>query len=238
MHGVSGAEKPIQRLLPVGKGLVQTIRIDLPPDRRGVHLLIRQVDLAETDIFVGVVAYLLVSRHPPHQVHLTMSHLRPPFFRPFEVIQNLQSSVVDGIGVVVGTDLPDVGLASRPVQPLNLVGAGLDHVDGTLIEGHRCAAVIHFGDHLLPAASSIDHHEVALRHRTQGDRIGGVAVRHPVPTIGLPVQHALLLQIREEFLQCLAAKPVALLEREFESGTSHMVQQDQQLIGGDTGLFR
>ena len=45
MQGITGPEEAVQCLLAGSKGAIQRHRVHLPPDRRGMHFLVGQVDV-------------------------------------------------------------------------------------------------------------------------------------------------------------------------------------------------
>ncbi len=116
---------------------------------------------------MGVVADLFVAGNAPHQVHLPVSRLARLAAIALEIFEDLQTRVVDGVGVVVRAGAGDEGLAPHPVKALHLIGTGLDHVDGPFVERFRGAGVVHLGDDVLGAVGGIDDHEVALGDGTQ-----------------------------------------------------------------------
>ena len=219
-HGVQrigGAEKAVERASSGRKRRGQRLGIELPPQRGGMHLLVRQFDVAVADVLVGVVADLLVAGDPAYQVHLAVSGHRVRGAGLREALENSQPAVVDGLGVVIGTGRAHEGLASLPVESLDLPCARLDQVDGALVEGHRRAAVVDFGEHLLAAVGDVDDHEVALGNAAQADRGRRIAVRGPVPAPVLVMQYLFLAQVLQHLFDWLAAEVLAVGKRQLDA---------------------
>ena len=148
-----------------------------------------------------------------------------------KTLENLQARVYHRIGVVIGPGRAHVGLAPIPVKRLDLIRGRLQHIDGALVEGHGSATEVHLGDHLLTTAADVDNHEIALGHRAQRYRVGGVGIGHPVPDITFTMQHPLIDQILQKLLhRCLAAKLFTGTKRQFEGRASDVIEQHQQLI--------
>lgn len=106
-----------------------------------------------------------------------------------------------------------------------------------LVQGQRRRAVAHLPQHGLAASGHVDDGEVAIRHRTQGNAVGRIAVLDPVPGLALPVQHPVLLQIGQQGLQGQPAEGLACLEGQLEGGAADMVHEDQQLVGIDARVL-
>src|SRR5207342_1577687 len=126
------------------------------------------------DVFMGVVANLLVARNAPHDVYFAVVAGTGAGDAAVEPLQHLQLGVVDRVGVVIDVRAGDVGLAPFPVQPLYLVRRGLHHVDRALVQHQRRGGEIDLCDDHLAPVGAVDHHEVAVRHRAQAHRIGGI----------------------------------------------------------------
>ena len=158
--------------------------------------------------------------------------------RILEAVENLQPRVIDGIGVIVGVGLRSKGLASLPIEALDLPGRGLDHINGTLVQGECRAGIIDFGNDFLLAAGDVDDHEVAVGYRAEAHTARRIAVRHPVPAIPLTVQHPLLFGVGEHLDQVFSSECFVRSERQFEGGAANVVHQDQQLVRSNARVFR
>ncbi|MCW0466126.1 hypothetical protein NB705_003199 [Xanthomonas sacchari] len=132
----------------------------------------------------------------------------------------------------------DVGLAAFPVELFHLVGRALHHVDGAFVQGQRGGRIVHLGDDLLLAVGLVHHHEVAVGHRAQAHRIGRVAVGDPLPAVAFLVHHFALGQRLQEHRRVHRAERLAGDEGQLERGAADVVEQDQRLVRGDTGVFR
>ena len=153
------------------------------PVRRGVHLLLGQIQLAGTDVFIRVELDLLEADHARDHVHFAMrggasGSGGDSLFR--ERIEDRDARVADRGGVVVAVDLADERLAPFEVEPLHLVQLSLDDIDRLRMQRRRAAGEVGFADHPR-LARRVDDDEVVGGHRTQADRVGRVRLVGPRP---------------------------------------------------------
>jgi hypothetical protein len=234
---IRGAEEAIQRILLAGERAQQQRLRQLPPHRSGVQFLVGQVHRPIADVLVGVVADLLVAGHAAHHVHFAMVRIATAGHAAVETVQHLELGEVDAVGVVIHMRAGDVGLAAVPVQRLHLVGRGLHHVDGAFVQGERGGGIIDLGDDLLAAVAAVDHHEVAVGHRAQADRVGRIAVGDPFPALAFAVDHFGFGQRFQEHFRIDRAEAIADPERQLEGRAADVVEQDQRLVRRDARMF-
>ena len=112
-------------------------------------------------------------------------------------LQDLKPRVDDRIGIVVDPRGPDIGLAALPVQSFDLVRRCLDHVDRPLVDRLGGRVEVDLSDDLSAVPVLVHDDEIALRDRSQRDRIGRVGIRYPMPALPFPVQYTLVAQVLE-----------------------------------------
>jgi hypothetical protein len=61
-------------------------------------------------------------------------------------LKDADLGVADGVGVVVGVDLLDVGFAFLEVEMLDVILAAAVEVDGLFVDKDKCAGKINLGD--------------------------------------------------------------------------------------------
>ena len=237
MHGIGRAQETIQGLLATGKRALQTGEMQLPPHRRGMHFLVGQVYVAVAHIVAGVVTDFFVAGDAPDQMHFTPSTFPLTLNASFEIIQNFQPGVINRIGVIIGPGFSHKGFASFPIQLFNLVGTGLHHVDRSFVNSHGGTGKIDLGHHLLFSVGDIDDHKIAFGDGPQADAVGRIAVGGPVPALAFTMQNAFFLQVIQQLHQRLTTEALPLTERQFKSGATYMIQQNQQLIRRDEGVL-
>ena len=136
------------------------------PVRRRVHLLFGQIQLARSDVFVGVELDLLEADDARHDVHFAVRRGR--LLR--ERIDRRHLGVGDRGRVVVARDLAHVRLAPLEIEPLDLVERPLDDVDRLRVQRAGPAREIGLADDPR-IARRVDDDEVVRGDRAEADRV-------------------------------------------------------------------
>ena len=239
LHGKRQADHAVAAVVSrVGKSVHHRER-NLEPVRRGVHLLLGQVELARADVLVGVELDLLEADHPRHHVHFPVQ--RDARRIGGEAIEDGHLGVGDRGRVVIAVHFPDVRLAAHEVELFDLEDLALHHVDGLGMQRRQRAREVGLANHLR-SVGVIGDDKVVGRDRPQAHGVGRVRLARPMPlpwfvVMAGPVHEARLLQHAQHFLHVHLAVRLLRGERQFERRALHVVHQDVQVVGIDQRMF-
>ena len=224
------------------------------PERRRVHLLFRQIEIARADVLVGVELDLLESHHARDDVHLAMRRGKRILPRLRKGIDWRHLGVRDCRRVIVAVDLAHERLTALEVEPLHLIQLRLDDVDSPRVERGWPAREIGFANHAR-LVGGVDDDEIVGGDRSQADGVGRVRLVDPRPhriRLGV-VNESLLRKHAENFLDVVpfgvaqgtpsasrggAAEGFLRAEWQFERGALDVVHEDVQIVGIDQRAFR
>ncbi len=153
---------------------------EMQPEGRGVHLLLRHVELAGADVFHGVELDLLEAHDLARDADIAVHAARAVLRSALHFFEHLDLRVIDRVGVVIAIHALDVGLALVVVEALDVELARLVEVDGFFVERGERGGEGDLGDH-FGFAGNIHHHEIIAGHGAQAGGIGRVGVAGPVP---------------------------------------------------------
>ena len=109
-----------------------------------------------------------------------------------------------------------------------------EHLRGESIDlaDHASLAVVIFGsDGARGRSGRIDDDHVVVRRRAQRHRLGGEGLIGPVVFAAGLVEHALLVEVREDAGRVLRTEALARLERDLERRALQVLHQHVQVVG-------
>ena len=206
-----------------------------------MHIRFRQAYVAESQRLVRIEADLFEHCHQGCHLDLAQRRLCRPgkgFFL-FHV-QQAQADVQVCVRVIAHIHAADKRLAGVKVQLFHLELAPLMHVDGILMQQHRCREPVHLPDDpVMRRIGDIHNDEVFRRGRAQGNLAGREILRRPVILAFRLMQDPFLAQVLQHLLRPLGiAEAVALFKGQLESSALEMAHQDIQVIGIEQRVLR
>ena len=199
------------------------------PERRGLELLLGEVDLPPADVLVRVEGELLVHGRERRDEDLAVGPHRL-LRRARELREHADTHRESGVGVVVDLHLAHVGLRVLPVELLDLELLRLVEVDGLLVHEDRRREAVDLPDHARAAVRRVDDHHVVVARGAERHRLGRERLIGPVvPALGL-VQDPVLVEVGEDAERVLRAEPLGAVERQLEGGALEVLDQDVQVV--------
>src|SRR5262249_33024977 len=106
--------------------------------------------------------------------------------------------VFDGVGVIVGSDLFDVGFALLEVEMFDVILLAVVKVDRLFVDRAEGAGKINLADDAR-FASDVDNDEVVASDGTKADGVRGVGLLRPVIKIAGTMEIAGFRQLWQQF---------------------------------------
>ncbi len=238
-HRLQGATGPGQRDVEVGATPGGEPVAHRQPIGGRLELDLGQVDAAPAEVLVGPELQLLVDGCQARDHHFAVPSLAAGHAFGREDVERLERHREIGLGVVVGVDTPDVGLALVPVEPVDMELGRLVEVDRILVDECLGRKQVHFADDPWPIRRRIDDDHVLLGRRAERDGRGREVLARPVPAAVARLANVAFLGEEGQQLVCRRGpESFTGLEGELERGRLEVGEEHVKVVRVETRFFR